>query len=177
MAAVITEALRHGVHYGRGHILCQIEPAPAARLWRCQLFQRGVPHAIREVMSTADGIATFAWVALHDDGYYVIASDTSPFPLASTIVDRITPTLEGAPAWALPVLAGQVISGQALGQSGQPANLISFRDWETKRVRYNLVPESDGTWSVTLPNGQWDITYFVDGCAPVCHGPYLITGG
>lgn len=140
------------------------------------LFSRNTLRCIRRQYCTS-GAFIFDLIAYSEDAYFVTAHDLSAFPLNAVILDRITPTLGDAEPWELPNLQGQTISGQALSQGGTPANVISFREWSTKRVRYNLVPEADGSWSVTLPAGQWDITYFVNGCAPVCHGPYLITGG
>ncbi|MGQ9814249.1 MAG: hypothetical protein ACUVR3_03740 [Candidatus Roseilinea sp.] len=106
--------------------------------------------------------------------YFVVALDKSPTPIAATVVDFVTGRRDGEPPWHLPMLNGRVVSGIARSTSGEPAELVSIRDWAAKKVVANIQPAQDGSWSVTLPSGEYDITYYKRGCAPVCHGPYTI---
>lgn len=172
--------LRHyGEYGGTFEISGIVDELGAPGVYEVILFDRLTRRPIRRATSAADGFYVFDFLAYRDKGYTVIAYDRGDLPLNASIQDLVTPVPMGetAPAWDLPLLEGQAISGQAVGPGGAPAELVSIRDWESKRTLANIVPEADGTWSVTLPNGEYDITYFKDGCAPICHGPYLIDAG
>ena len=141
-----------------------------------RLYDRQTGEFMRQSLSDpATGRYRFNHVPPADKGYFIVVhDDRSDPPLNAAVTDRVTPALDGVPAWELPMLDGRTLSSIATTPSGDPAELVSIRDWEAKRIVANVQPDQTGYWSVTLPSGKYDITYYKEGCAPVCHGPYTI---
>jgi hypothetical protein len=159
---------------GRYRIVGTVDELGTPGRYRVRLFERASSRCIRETWSDEAGHYAFEWLAYREEGYFLIAYDSGDAPLNASIRDRVTPTLGDAPDWNLPLLDGRTVSGTATTPTGDPAELVSIRDWEAKRIVANVQPGEDGAWLVTLPSGKYDITYYREGCAPVCHGPYTI---
>lgn len=66
------------------------------------------------------------------------------------------------------------ISGRALTPTGDPVDLIAIRAWDSKVHVASIAPDSNGDWSAEVYAGQYDVTAYVDGCQPYCHGPYTV---
>lgn len=83
-------------------------------------------------------------------------------------------------AWAdgvLQVFAGDqavTLTGNATTVTGDPVDAVAIREWETRAAAATATPDASGDWSADVLPGQYDITYFAAGHAPVCHGPYTI---
>lgn len=71
----------------------------------------------------------------------------------------------------LPSLSGTVIVS---GNGG--ADQVVIRDWSTRKLVATATPNpTTGAWSASVPEGDYDISYFAPDCQPVCHGPYTVT--
>lgn len=68
----------------------------------------------------------------------------------------------------------EAVNGKAHRLDGSPADHVVIRNFITHENVAAIVPDSSGRWGYTLPSGKYDITYFSEGCAPICHGPYII---
>ena len=78
---------------------------------------------------------------------------------------------------ALPTVNTLPLSGvaTALQQGGiAPVQKVIVRDWLTHYHVAAVEPDLDGNWSVSVPPGQYDVTYIAPECAPVIHGPYEV---
>src|SRR5690606_10714889 len=62
------------------------------------------------------------------------------------------------------------ISGNATTNQGAAADLVAIREWDSKLLVMNIEPDENGDWDANLAAGMYDITYFAEGCQPVCHG-------
>jgi hypothetical protein len=71
---------------------------------------------------------------------------------------------------------GGNMTGTAVTESGLPVDYVAVHDWYTKRLAALTTPDGTGTWVAYVPQGEYSVTYFKSGCAPVCHGPYYIEG-
>jgi hypothetical protein len=68
----------------------------------------------------------------------------------------------------------ETIRGKAHRIDGSPAECVVIRNYVTHENVISMIPDSSGNWEHTLPVGKYDISYFSEGCAPICHGPYFI---
>lgn len=66
------------------------------------------------------------------------------------------------------------LSGIVVTSSGSEVQLIAVHDWETKELVNTLSPNSNGTWSLAVEPGAYQVTYYTECCAPVCYGPYYV---
>lgn len=143
---------------------------------RVRLFDAVSWRWLRTTFSTLTGAWAFHDLAYKLAGYAVVVEDAHVPPLQPLIYSRLTPTLPNGEPIPLVFTNGQIISGTATQVDGTPADLVAFRVWETKAWLANVTPGPGGAWSILLPNGVYDVTYFAAGCQPICHGPYTITG-
>lgn len=74
---------------------------------------------------------------------------------------------------ALPVW--NEVGGNATLENGDPVDRVVIRQWETNAFVDEVIPDENGDWAILLRPGDYDITYFADGCQPICHGPYTVT--
>lgn len=66
------------------------------------------------------------------------------------------------------------VSGTVLKYGGGAVDQVSLRSSDTGKHWGAITPDSQGNWTIYVPSGNYDITYFVDGCPPVCSGPYMV---
>lgn len=93
---------------------------------------------------------------------------------------------EGCMAWGWGVQAGldpghvfassppYLVSNNATKATGGAVDRVVIRDYDTHQHVFTAIPAVNGDWRAGVPEGDFDITYFADGCAPLCHGPYSI---
>lgn len=73
------------------------------------------------------------------------------------------------------LVAKVAISGNVIVAGNGGADQVVIRNWTTRELIERVTPASNGDWAATVPEGQYDITYFAANCQPVCHGPYTVT--
>lgn len=66
------------------------------------------------------------------------------------------------------------IASTVVDKTGQKADLVVVRDWNSKAFIEKAAPNEQGEWNIYIPPGTYDITYLKSGFQPVCHGPYTI---
>lgn len=52
---------------------------------------------------------------------------------------------------------------------------VAILDAATKALVRTATPAVDGSWSATVPAGNYYVLYFGAGCQPVAHGPYTVS--
>ena len=67
-------------------------------------------------------------------------------------------------------------AGNARTITQDPVNKVVVRDYRTNQHAAAVVPAPNGAWETYLPPGEYDVTYFAQGCPPLCHGPYHVEG-
>jgi hypothetical protein len=88
-------------------------------------------------------------------------------------VARTDATVPSAP---FPTTSGTyLLAGNATKASGGAADQVVIRNWTTRGLVSIVTPDSAGDWTISLPPGDYDITYFATDCQPICHGPYTVT--
>lgn len=64
------------------------------------------------------------------------------------------------------------VAGSAKLDTGAKANVVVARDWVTKKLAAQIVPDADGSFTLYVPNSKVDVTAFgPDGYQPITHGP------
>lgn len=68
------------------------------------------------------------------------------------------------------------ISGTVLVSGNGGGGQVVVREATTRKLAAIATPHaSTGVWTADVQEGDYDISYFADGCQPICHGPYTIT--
>ena len=73
-------------------------------------------------------------------------------------------------------LSGTVYFREELDHLPIKASFINFDRFRTVASRV-YIPEKDTgrlNWSIKLPSGRYLVTFQIDGCQPISHGPYVI---
>lgn len=66
------------------------------------------------------------------------------------------------------------LAGNATKASGGAVDQVVIRAWATRQLAGMVIPDNNGDWTISLPSGDYDITYFATDCQPICHGPYSV---
>jgi len=67
-----------------------------------------------------------------------------------------------------------VLSGQAVaGPSGDPVEYVQLIGTRSRGRVFVVKPDAEGNWTVTVPTGEYMVTYFAAGFSPETHGPYV----
>lgn len=64
--------------------------------------------------------------------------------------------------------------GIAKKLDGSSADLVVIRNFVTHDHVVSIIPDEDGKWAHVLDVGKYDITFYSEKCAPICHGPYTV---
>lgn len=68
-----------------------------------------------------------------------------------------------------------VLAGSAKRTDGQPATSVVVRRWDTHRTMKVITPGSDGSWSLSVPAGDYEVTATgPSGYQPITHGPVTV---
>ena len=125
-------------------------------------------------------VGAFTLFGFISGDYHLLIPDTREGALEDKLLrvtlDETTKDLDPLPIYMPYAGALTTLSGQATkATDGAPIDDVVVRAWASHEFIARATPDDNGDWSVEVPPGRYDITFRALGCAPVCHGPYLIT--
>lgn len=148
------------------------------------LIDRQTQRIVHATTTDATGYYRLAHVALPlaQRMYQVLIQDPQPGSERDPVLTRIellpgnSPTLYTVLPWLGADRGGSgLIQGNAKKASGEKADRVMIRRHASGDHFQTIIPDSAGDWKAFLPPGQYDISYFAEGCAPIIHGPYIIS--
>lgn len=68
------------------------------------------------------------------------------------------------------------ISGNVTVYGNGGADQVAIHDASSRHLQATATPNaSTGDWTISIPPGDYTISYFSADCQPICHGPYAVT--
>jgi hypothetical protein len=127
------------------------EPSTSGN-YRVQILMDGQLYGEREVAFAHDPASVWRVVLYHAN-----ASASS-----ETFTDLLLTT------------DGGNVTGTATTTDGQPVDRVVLHQWPTHTLAAVTSPLPSGFWRTYVTPGEYTVTYFRQGCAPIIHGPYLL---
>lgn len=160
------------VYSGRGSVTIAITGTSSGPFY-LRLFESLTGTVVREKLRVYAGTYTFKDLDPYTRySYTIVDLGSEGLPMVSK--DYVYAQISGGNVLPGPMTQFKTVRGVATKPNGVAVEKVVIRDWDTKQLKKIVVPDYYGAWSTLLAYGMYDITYFSNGCAPLCHGPYTI---